>query len=319
MGRTVKNESANPYLSLVVPMYNEQEVIPVFFDTIKNILGAITENYEIICVNDGSSDGTADLLDQCRADDPRVKVICLSRNFGKDAALTAGLDHVSGDAVVVIDADLQDPPELIADFVEKWREGYDVVYGQRRSRKQDTWFKRTSASLFYSVLGRISGVGMPRNVGDFRLMDRRVVDALASVRERNRFMKGLLTWVGYKQTPILFDRPDRSAGETKYNLSRMMNFALDGITGFSTLPLRIAGYLGISVACFSLVFGVYLIVKTLVGGVDVPGWASLMVVMLLLGGVQLTVLGIIGEYIGRIYQESKMRPLYLVDKAEGFD
>ena len=221
--------------------------------------------------------------------------------------------------MIIIDADLQDPPELIAAFVGKWREGFDVVYGQRRTRVQDTWLKRTSAAAFYVTLSKVSGVGMPRNVGDFRLMDRRVVEAFAGIRERNRFMKGLFTWVGFKQTAVLSDRPDRSAGETKFNFSRLMTFALDGITGFSTLPLRLAGYLGVLVASLSLLYGLFLAIKTLVQGAEVPGYASLMVVMLFLGGTHLMVMGIIGEYIGRIYQEGKARPLYLIDKTVGFD
>ncbi|MGY9056246.1 MAG: glycosyltransferase family 2 protein [Alphaproteobacteria bacterium] len=251
----------------------------MLFDTLTNILNDIAPYLEIICINDENSDKTEDIRGEYRAADPRIKIVSFSRNFGKEAALTAGLDYASGDAVIIIDADLQDPPELIAAFVGKWREGFDVVYGQRRTRVQDTWLKRTSAAAFYVTLSKVSGVGMPRNVGDFRLM----------------------------------------AGETKFNFSRLMTFALDGITGFSTLPLLLAGYLGVLVASLSLLYGLFLAIKTLVQGAEVPGYASLMVVMLFLGGTHLMVMGIIGEYIGRIYQEGKARPLYLIDKTVGFD
>ena len=311
--------SSRPDLSFIVPMYNEEDVVPVFFDRIFEVIGKLELSVEIVCVNDGSTDATVSLLREYRSRDSRVKYIDFSRNFGKEIALTAGLDHASGKAVIILDADLQDPPELIFAFVEKWREGYEVVYGARRSRDADSWLKKATASAFYRLMDRIAGVGIPSDAGDFRLMDRRVVDALSGVRERNRFMKGLFAWVGYKHIGIPYDRPERAAGGTKFGFWRLWNFALDGITGFSTLPLRFAGYLGLLVATLSILYGAYLLVWTLAFGRDVPGYASLMVSVLILGGLQLMFLGVIGEYIGRIYEETKQRPIYLIQHSAGFD
>lgn len=308
-----------PTLSIVVPMYNEEDVLEFLFERLISELELIGESYEIICVNDGSSDSTLELLIAASNANPRIKIISFSRNFGKEVALTAGLDHASGRAVVPIDADLQDPPELINSFLEYWHAGYDVVYGVRRKRENDTWVKRTSAALFYRIINFLAGVHIPKNAGDFRLMDRRVVDAMRELRERNRFMKGLFAWVGFRHIGVSYSRPDRAAGKTKFSYWKLWNFAIDGITGYSTLPLRFAGYLGLATALLSVLYGVLLVVRTLFWGVDVAGYASVMVAVLLLGGIQLMMLGIIGEYIGRVYQESKNRPLYVIESKIGFE
>ncbi|WP_377194755.1 glycosyltransferase family 2 protein [Ruegeria meonggei] len=310
-------DPTTPTLSIVVPMFNEEDTLPALFHRLGQAMDKIGESYEIICVNDGSTDGTARVLAEAHDRDGRIKVLNFSRNFGKEVALTAGLDATSGAAVVPIDADLQDPPELIADFLEKWREGYDVVYGVRRNRETDTVLKRWSAAKFYQTINRLSGVSIPSNTGDFRLMDRRVVGAVGRLRERNRFMKGLFAWVGFRHAEVFYDRPERIAGETKFNYWRLWNFALDGITGFSTVPLRIAGYIGMLTAIGAIFYGIFLIVRTLIYGIDVPGYASLMVAVLLIGGLQLIVLGVIGEYLGRLYEESRKRPLYIVESSLG--
>lgn len=308
-----------PTLSIVVPMYNEEEVLEILFERLTNELEIIGESYEIVCVNDGSSDSTLELLLAANNADPRIKIINFSRNFGKEVALTAGLDHALGRAVVPIDADLQDPPELINSFLEHWHAGYDVVYGVRRKRKNDTWVKRTSAGLFYRIINFLAGVHIPKNAGDFRLMDRRVVDAMRELRERNRFMKGLFAWVGFRHIGVSYTRPDRAAGTTKFSYWKLWNFAIDGITGYSTLPLRFAGYLGVATALLSVLYGVWLVVRTVFSGIDVAGYASVMVAVLFLGGIQLMMLGVIGEYIGRTYQESKNRPLYVIESKIGFE
>ena len=308
-----------PTLSIVVPMFNEEDVLPILFNRLGRFLESLGESFEIICVNDGSTDETARLLAEAHDRDNRIKVLNFSRNFGKEVALTAGLDVASGQAVVPIDADLQDPPELIGTFLEKWREGYDVVYAVRRHRDTDTAMKRWSALRFYQVINRLSGVPIPANTGDFRLMDQRVVRAIVRLREQNRFMKGLFAWVGFQHAEVSYDRPERAAGQTKFNYWRLWNFALDGITGFSTVPLRVAGYIGMLTALGAIVYGVFLIMRTLIHGVDVPGYASLMVAVLLIGGLQLVVLGVIGEYLGRLYEEARKRPLYIVESSLGLD
>ncbi len=308
-----------PTLSIVVPMFNEEDVLPILFDRLSSFLEKLGDSYEIICVNDGSTDKTAALLADAHARDNRIKVLNFSRNFGKEIALTAGLDVASGKAVVPIDADLQDPPELIETFLEKWREGFDVVYAVRRRRDTDTAMKRWSAARFYEVINRLSGVPIPANTGDFRLMDQRVVRAIVQLREHNRFMKGLFAWVGFRHIEVPYDRPERAAGQTKFNYWRLWNFALDGITGFSTVPLRIAGYIGMLTALGAIFYGIFLIMRTLIHGVDVPGYASLMVAVLLIGGLQLVVLGVIGEYLGRLYEEARKRPLYIVESSLGLE
>jgi polyisoprenyl-phosphate glycosyltransferase len=305
-------------ISIVVPLYNEESNIEVLFNRLLSVLEGLNLTYEIVCVNDGSRDDTLKRLIEHHEQNPTIKVISLARNFGKEIALTAGIEYAQGAAVVPIDADLQDPPELIADLVAKWREGYDVVYATRRSRQGESWLKRFTANAFYRIISRISSVPIPQNTGDFRLLDRRVVEALKQMPERSRFMKGLFAWVGFKQTAILFDRPPRSNGTTTWNYWRLWNFAIDGITSFSVLPLKIWSYLGVILSVFSFLYASFLILRTLIFGVDVPGYASLMVAILFLGGVQLITLGIIGEYLARIYEETKGRPLYLVRDSYGF-
>lgn len=308
-----------PTLSIVVPMYNEEAVLDAFFARMLPVLEETGETYEIIFVDDGSRDRSVEIVLDRRVLDPRIKLISLSRNFGKENALTAGLDHASGRAVIPVDADLQDPPELILQFVDKWREGYDVVYGVRARRDRDTRLKRLSARVFYSAMRRLVGFEMPANAGDYRLMDRRVIDALGGLREQNRFMKGLFAWVGFRQIGIPYERPERAAGKTKFGYWKLWNFALDGFTGFTTLPLRLAGYIGMLTAFVAVVYGGYLVARTMVSGVDVPGYASIMVAVLFLGGLQLTVLGVIGEYLGRSFNEAKRRPLYIARDTVGFD
>lgn len=308
-----------PTLSIVVAAYNEEDVLDLFFARLQDVLATIGESYEIICVNDGSRDRTAEILAAHNARDPRIRVINLARNFGKELALTAGLDATRGRAVVPLDADLQDPPELIGEFLRLWREGYDVVYAVRNARDTDSWMKRTTAKVFYAMLRRVSNVDIPPNAGDFRLMDARVVEALRGLRERNRFMKGLFSWVGFRQTSIGYERPVRAAGKTKFNYWKLWNFALDGITGYSTVPLRAATYFGLLFAVLAMVYGLYLLVRTMIWGTDVPGYASTMVAVIFMGGIQLLVLGIIGEYLGRLYSEAKQRPLYIIDSRLGFE
>jgi glycosyltransferase involved in cell wall biosynthesis len=299
-------------------MYNEAEGIPAFFERISTLFSELNCSYEIVCVNDGSTDATLELLKAQQLQDEHVRVIDLSRNFGKEVALTAGLDYSRGAAVIPIDADLQDPPELIPEMIAKWREGYDMVYATRRARKGETVVKRTTANLFYRLLDRISEVQIPRNTGDFRLMDRCVVDALKLLPERTRFMKGLFAWVGYKQTAIYYDRDPRLAGETSWNYLKLWQLAVDGITSFSATPLKVWSYLGLFLSVSALLYAAFLVIRVFVQGVDVPGYASMMVVILFMGGMQLITLGVFGEYLSRIFTEVKGRPLYLVREAIGF-
>jgi glycosyltransferase involved in cell wall biosynthesis len=316
-GGPAKAASNRVELSIVVPMYNEEEVVDLFFARMEPLLEGLGLTYEIICVNDGSRDGTIAKLVAHHQRNPAIKVVDLTRNFGKEQALTAGLDASTGAAVIPMDVDLQDPPELITAFIAKWREGHDVVYGVRGSRDSDGILKRTTAGLFYRIFNRLTDMKIPENTGDYRLMDRKVVDALKLLPERNRFMKGLFTWVGYRQVGVEYVREQRAAGTTKWNYWRLWNFALDGITSFSTLPLRLWSYVGATISVLAFLYATFLIIRTLVYGVDMPGYASLMVVMLFLGGIQLITLGIIGEYVGRLYRESKGRPLYLVGRRFG--
>ncbi|TRU14298.1 MAG: glycosyltransferase [Microcystis sp. Msp_OC_L_20101000_S702] len=306
-------------ISVVVPLYNEQENIDALFRRLLAVLEALNTSYEVICVNDGSRDNTLKNLVEYHQLYPQIKVVNLSRNFGKDIAMSAGIDYSQGMAVIPIDADLQDPPELIAEMIEKWHEGYDVVYASRRVRIGESWFKRFSAEGFYQVINKLSRVSIPPNTGDFRLIDRRVVESIKKMPERQRFMKGIFAWVGYKQTSILFDREPRYQGQTKWNYWKLWNFAIDGITSFSFLPLKVWTYVGLIIALVSLVYASFLILRTIIFGIDVPGYASLMVAVLFLGGIQLLTLGIIGEYIGRVYEEVKGRPLYLVRDCYGFE
>ena len=273
--------------------------------------------YEIICVNDGSQDDTLAKLIKHHHSNHNIKVINLSRNFGKEIALTAGLDHAKGEAVIPIDADLQDPPELIVEMLEKWREGYDVVYAKRRSRQGETWLKQITANGFYRIMQKMTPVRIPQDTGDFRLMDRQVVAALKQLPETHRFMKGLFAWVGFKQTALEYDRLPRYKGRTKWNYWQLWNLAIEGITSFSALPLKVWSYMGLFISLAAFLYALFLIIRTLIFGIDVPGYASLMVAILFMGGVQLISLGVIGEYLGRIYAEVKRRPLYLIRDTYG--
>ena len=303
----------NPTISIIAPCYNEEETIESFLRRIEEILAQINEPYEIVFINDGSKDNTLNVLLNAKQNFKNIRIINFSRNFGKEAALTAGLDKARGEAAIPIDVDLQDPPELIKDLVAKWREGYDVVLAKRADRTSDSFAKRVSADLFYKLNGKISNVDIPNNVGDFRLMSKRVVEALKQLPENQRFMKGLFAWVGFKTTVIEYVREKREAGQSSFNGWKLWNFALDGITSFSTLPLRIWLYIGALVSFLSFLYGSFIILKTLIFGVDLPGYASLAVIMLFLGGMQLIGIGILGEYIGRIYSESKRRPSYIIE------
>jgi glycosyltransferase involved in cell wall biosynthesis len=304
-------------LSVVVPMYNEGELLGVFFARIRAILKEITEDFEILCVNDGSTDDTLERLRDFAQADPRIKVLSLTRNFGKEAALTAGLDYASGDAVIPMDADLQDPPELIPRMVEKWREGFDMVIAVREERSSDGLMKRTSASGFYWLASRLSDTPIPANAGDFRLLDRSVVLALRKLPERARFMKGLFGWLGFKQAKVYYTRPERAAGRTKWRFWGLWNLALDGLFSFSTLPLRMWTYLGALLALVSLSYGAYIVIRTVLFGVDIPGYASLATMILFFSGINMVGLGIIGEYLGRVFLETKGRPLYLIRESIG--
>ncbi|MEL7044187.1 MAG: glycosyltransferase family 2 protein [Pseudomonadota bacterium] len=299
-------------LTVVVPVFNEESVLDAFHARLTAVLDDVDETAHVLYVDDGSSDGSASRLETLQASDARVEVLRLSRNFGKEVALSAGLDHARGDAVVVIDADLQDPPELIPELLLRWRDGYDVVYAKRESRVGDGWFKRHSAALFYRVMNRLSDVPIPRDTGDYRLLSRRAVDALLQLREQHRYMKGLFAWIGYPQTAVSYARAPRIDGHSKWQLSDLWKLALEGLTSFTTAPLRLATWLGMLSSVVALAYGLFFFLRTLFFGNPVPGYPSLLVAILFLGGVQLICLGIIGEYLGRTYAESKKRQLYFV-------
>jgi len=306
-------------LSVIAPAYNEQDVLAFFFVRMERVLNACAVDWEIVCVNDGSRDNTLAVLLHERARNPRIKVIDLSRNFGKEVALSAGMDAATGDMVLPIDVDLQDPPEVIPEFIARWEAGYDVVYGLRASREQDSLTKRVSAKGFYRLFNLLSDIDMPSDAGDFRLMDRSVVEVLKALPERNRFMKGLFAWVGFRQVGVAFERPQRAAGKTSWRYWKLWNFALDGLTAFSTVPLRLWTYVGGATALAAFSYAGYLVARTLLSGRDVPGYASLMVAVLMGLGLQMLALGIIGEYLGRIFQEVKHRPLYVTRRSYGLD
>ncbi len=308
-----------PRFSIVAPAYNEEEVLPEFYRRVRDVMDELGEPWELILINDGSQDNTLAVMRELHEKDPRVKVISFSRNFGHQLAITAGIDYAEGDAVIIIDADLQDPPEVIPELIEKWREGYDVVYAVRKERRGESWFKEWSAKLFYRLIYRITDVEIPRDTGDFRLMDRKVVETLRTLRERNRFMRGLSVWVGFKQTGVFYVREPRFAGETKYPLRKMLKFALDAITSFSYVPLQLATYFGFVIAGISMLGMIIVVILRLTTGYALVGQATTLVAVLFLGGIQLIFLGIIGEYLGRIYDEVKARPLYIVAETMGFN
>jgi len=299
-------------LSVIVPVFNESAVLADFHRQMSAVMIETGSDYELIYIDDGSSDNSVDQLNEIRKADTHVALIELSRNFGKEIALSAGLDHARGDAVIIIDADLQDPPDLVHTFLEEWRNGYDVVYGRRTDRRGESRTKKLTAKWFYRILNYLSDVEIPEDVGDFRLLSRRAVDALISLPERHRYMKGLYAWIGYPQKSVPYVREPREAGESKWNYWRLWNFALEGITSFSDVPLKVATYVGVLTSGVAFVYGLFLLVRTLIWGNPVPGYPSLIIVMLFLGGVQLICLGIIGEYLARTFQESKGRALYFV-------
>lgn len=309
---------ARPIYTVIAPIHNEESVLPELYRRVSNVLNVYTQNWELILVDDGSRDRSAAVIFDLREADPRVKGIKLARNFGFQVAVTAGLEHAQGDATILMDGDLQDPPEVISDMIAQWKQGNDVVYGVRSRRAGETWFKKTTAHAFYRVIQRITNVDIPVDTGDSRLMDRRVVEALLQMPERHRFLRGMVSWVGFKQTGVQYDRQPRFAGETKFSLRKMVQFALDAITSFSYFPLQLASYIGFAMAAISGLCILLVIVLRLFGSsAPLLGQATTLVTVLFLGSVQLICLGIIGEYLGRIYDEVKQRPLYLVDQTWG--
>lgn len=306
------HEAGKRSLCVVVPVYNEQEVLPEFHRRMCAVLDTLDMKSELIYVNDGSTDATPDVIDRLRTRDSRVMLVDLSRNFGKEIALTAGLDHADSDAVVVIDADLQDPPELIPELIAQWLAGYDVVYAKRSCREGEGIVKKATAFLFYRIIQKLSRVRIPEDTGDYRLLSRRAVDALGQLREQHRFMKGLFAWIGYPQKAVIYRRAPRFAGNTKWNYWKLWNFALEGITSFTCLPLKLATYVGLASAFGAFAYGSYMMVRTIIYGNPVPGYPSLVVAILFLGGMQLLSIGIIGEYLARMFDESKQRPLYFL-------
>ncbi len=305
--------------SIVVPVFNEEAVVEESYKRLKAVMDSTEEPYELIFVNDGSRDRTEQLVSALCDVDSHVRLISFSRNFGHQTAITAGMDASSGQAVVVIDADLQDPPEVILEMIAKWKEGYDVVYGQRISREGETLFKKLTAKAFYRILKSLTNVEIPVDTGDFRLIDRKVCDVLSSLNEKNRYVRGLVSWVGFRQTAVRFHRQERFAGETKYPFKKMLKFAMDGITTFSYKPLKLTTYVGFLVSFFSFLYLLVVLYLKLFTDRTVSGWASTLSVSLLFNGVILMMLGIIGEYIGRIYDETKNRPLYVIRERKGFD
>lgn len=304
--------------SIVLPAHNEEGTILELVKRLSTLMDSLDGPCEAILVDDGSRDSTFELMQRATAMEERLRLVRLSRNFGHQLAITAGMDLAIGDAVIVMDADLQDPPEVVLDLARKWREGYDVVYAVRRRRVGDTAFKRGTAALFYRAFRRVSNVDVPVDVGDFRLVDRRALEAFNAMRETNRFVRGMFSWIGFRQTGVEYERQERFAGETKYPLGKMLKFAADGIISFSNAPLRIALNLGFLVSLMAFLFGIFAIVAKLTGVFAVPGWASIVTVTAFLGGAQLVVLGVMGEYIARIHEEVKARPLYIVSTLENF-
>jgi dolichol-phosphate mannosyltransferase len=305
-------QAPRPTLSLVLPIFNEEEVIPELHRQLQDFVARLGVTVEVVFVNDGSRDRSMQILREVAFGEPRYRIVSLARNFGHQTAITAGIDYARGDAVVVMDADLQDPPEVVLEMVAKWREGFDVVFGRRRKREGETWFKLVTARGFYRLFAAMIPIEVPLDTGDFRLMSRKVVVALRELREVHRFVRGMVAWVGFKQTAVLYDRPGRFAGETKYPLRKMLRFALDGITSFSVLPLRFSTYLGMATTVGSVGVIAYALLSKYLYHQAVPGWTALMVAVTIFASVQLLMIGILGEYVGRIYEEVKRRPLYIV-------
>jgi glycosyltransferase involved in cell wall biosynthesis len=302
-------------VSLLIPAYNEEETIPLLYNELNKAVETISGyEFEIFFVNDGSSDNTLNILRNLQQIDSRVNYISFSRNFGKETAMAAGFDYVTGDAAVILDADLQDPPELIKEMIFHWEEGYDDVYAKRRSREGESWFKKFTSAAFYKVLQKMTKIPIQEDTGDFRLLDRRAIESLKKLREKQRYTKGMFSWIGFNKKEILFDRKPRAAGKTKWNYLKLFNLALEGVTSFTTSPLRISTILGILVSIFSIIYMFIVLIKSLIWKDPVQGYPSMMVTILFLGGVQLVSLGIIGEYVGRIFNETKYRPLYIIDE-----
>lgn len=305
--------------SIVIPVYNEQEVIEETYKRLICVMESTKETFELIFINDGSRDNTYELLKELHEKDNRVNVLSFSRNFGHQIAVTAGMEYSDGQAIVIIDADLQDPPEVILSMIKKWKEGFDVVYGRRLKRQGETWFKKVSAKLFYRFLEHMTSVDIPVDTGDFRLIDRKVCDTMSKITERNRYVRGLVSWVGYKQTAVEYVREERFAGETKYPLKKMLKLAMDAIFSFSYKPLRLAGSIGLLLSVSSFIYLLVILYQRLFTSTTIPGWTSTLGVILFFNGVTLMLHGITGEYIGRIYEETKNRPLYIVKEQLGFE
>lgn len=302
--------------SLVIPVFNEEEVLPALFARLNALTDSVGDTWEIILVNDGSRDGSLTLIADKHQQDPRYRIIDLSRNFGHQIAITAGIDHAVGKAVIVMDADLQDPPEVIPSLIERWKQGYDVVSAKRTHRHGETTFKLTTARVFYRIINRLASVELQEDVGDFKLLDRKVVDALKSMKEQARYMRGMISWLGFSQTTVPYERHKREAGASKYPLFKMMTLAIDGIVGFSDVPLRMALWFGATVSVVSFFYGMFVVFGRIAGNEAIQGWTSTMVILSFLGGVILMMLGIVGLYVGRIYEQVKQRPLYLVERAD---
>jgi glycosyltransferase involved in cell wall biosynthesis len=302
-------------ITILIPAYNEEEVLNQLYSRLTNVMNEITDyHFEVLFVNDGSKDKTLEIIKEFHEIDKRISYVNLSRNFGKEIAMSAGFDYALGDAVIILDADLQDPPELIPEMILYWEEGYDDVYAKRRSREGESWFKKWTASRFYKILKKTTLIPIQENTGDFRLLDRRCIEALKQIRETQRYTKGMFSWIGFNKKEILFDRDPRAAGETKWNYWKLTELAVEGITTFTTFPLRISSFFGVFISLFAFIYMILIIFKTLFWGEKVAGYPSLMVIILFLGGIQLLSLGVIGEYLGRIFNESKRRPLYFVDE-----
>lgn len=306
-------------LTVVVPLLNEERGLPLLLDRLTTALDRLQRPWDVVIVDDGSTDGTLAVVKAANARDPRIGALSLSRNFGKEIAVAAGLRHARGDGVVIMDGDLQHPPEVVADMVARWEEGYAIVYGQRRDRDTDSAMHRLSARLFYSLFAEVTGTRLPAGAGDFRLLDRKAVDAFNALGERARFNKGLFAWIGFKSTGVPFDVAPRAEGKSRWRPSRLMRFALDGIASFTTLPLRVWSYVGVAVSAMAFVYVLVFLTKTMIFGIDQPGFPTLIVSVMLLGGIQLISLGVIGEYLGRVYEEVKGRPLFLVAERVGLD
>lgn len=309
---------AEPVYSFVIPVYNEAETLSELHKRVSELIASLDGEAEVVLIDDGSLDRSYELMCDLHRLDSRFKVAQLSRNFGHQVAITAGMDLAVGQAIIIMDADLQDPPEVVLEMTERWREGYDIVYGIRQERHGETWVKRATASMFYRLLAKLTDLDIPVDVGDFRLVDRRALNAFKSLREHNRYVRGMFTWIGFRQTGILYKRAERFAGETKYPFRKMLKLAIDGVLSFSIIPLRFALQGGAIIAALSFVAGIWAALSKLLGLHVIPGWASLVFVVSFLGGIQLMLFGILGEYVGRIYDEVRQRPLYILRDAQGF-